>query len=405
MRALSGGGDYVHEVRQRERSPLVYAPASGKRHPPVAVRDGQAHVTGVRVKIRYERLAISGRLSDAAGKPVADATVSARPQELGWYTVPSAITDERGVFAIRDLPAGSYTVQATSTRGEARAENVAAGRTDVELRVLEPSGIDGTLTGFSGKPTVTAYRVEDGGFARYRATVNGTTFQLRNLPAGTYRVSAQAAGQSASTMAELEAGTIQRVTLGLRETGVIAGRVIDDKTRAPLAGLTCMSRSVADDVFDDEAPAVAKTDTNGTFRLERALVGAQMVACHGDGAQAWSRVSVTAGQVAQVELVATKRARPPAGERARAGLTLENQLSEVFVKSVEAEGPAARAGVAVGDVLVSVDGKAIGRYQAEMAIRLIEMRGAGAEASLVLERNDKQITVVLKLDRAPTPAP
>jgi C-terminal processing protease CtpA/Prc len=124
--------------------------------------------------------------------------------------------------------------------------------------------------------------------------------------------------------------------------------------------------------------------------------GSNLVGCFGTGGNAWGTVTVASGQVAQVELVVTAPPISADDKNPRtAGLTFENQLSEVLVETVTPGGPAARAGVAVGDVLVSVDGETIGPYRAEMAIMLIERRDK-AEVKLVLERADKQFTAILR---------
>lgn len=395
-RSLSGGGDYLFEVKQRDQSSLVLPPASGKRHPPVTVKDGQTHVTGVRVQIRYERLAITGRVTDTAGKPVADATVQAVPSGIEWFRVPSTTSAENGSFTIGDLPSGAYTVKATGAHGEGSVPSVAAGTKNVAIRLVEPGGIDGTLKGFTRTPEVSAFRF-DQRFDRRRATVSGTTFQLRDVPPGKYTLAATFGGETARASVEVVAGTIKTVTLEVQPSGVVAGTVVD-KAHAPLAGLTCSAMLQDQDAMMQMdlagGPRGARTDVRGAFRIERAPVGDVMVGCYGRGISAWTQAKVTVGQVTTVELTATSREAGDDPKRRRSGLTLENQLAEVLVQAVEANSPAAKAGIVAGDVVVNVDGATIGRYQAEMASRIIE-HGEANPVKIVLERNDKQITVQL----------
>jgi hypothetical protein len=397
-RSLSGGGEYVYEVRQRDGSPLSYPPTTGKRHPPIAVLDGQTHVTGMRIKIRLERFSIAGRITDAAGKPVSDATVRAVPAEAGWYRMPTATSDEAGAFTIRDLPAGTYSVQASAARGDAREEHVAVGRTDVALRLVELGGIDGTLQGFATTPDVIAYRVDDRG-GRHRAVVTGSTFQLRNLAAGEYRLAATSASESSYVRVVVPPGTTKQVTLTKQQAGIIVGTVVDEKTRAPVAGLYCGSYLRGGDAGSlyENRSSYAITDANGAFRIERAFVGINGVTCNGPAANALGEAEVTAGQVTRVELATSMRTAP---RRGHAGLTLEDQLGEVMVKSVEPGGPAARAGIAVGDVLLKIGDRAVDRWGSEQSLYAIEYRSIDTPTKLTLERGDHQLTVLLTVEAA-----
>jgi hypothetical protein len=386
-RALSGGGDYVYEVRQRDQASLALPPASGKRHPPVTVKDGQTHVTGVRVQIRYERLVITGRVTDSAGKPVADAKVEAVPSGGEWFRVPSTTSTESGGFSIADLPADSYTLTATTLHGEGSVANVAAGTKNVAIRLLAAGGIDGTLTGFTKTPEVVAFRHDR--FERRRPTVTGTSFQLRDLSPGRYTITATAGDQRAQANVEVTSGAVATATLKVHGVGVVVGTVLDAKTRAPLADLKCVAVSQNADDMDVRREQV-RSDAGGAFRLERAPEGEVFVSCYSGRVMARTQATVTAGQVTTVELAATRM-----GSGARigrySGLELENQLADVLVTSVAPASPAAEAGIVVGDVVVKVEDETIGRDAAEMASRMIEY-GEANPMKLVLERNDKQIT-------------
>src|ERR1700756_4182751 len=93
--------------------------------------------------------------------------------------------------------------------------------------------------------------------------------------------------------------------------------------------------------------------------------------------------------------------------RGRIGVTIQDvnaQLAESFgldrprgalVSSVEKDGPAARAGVAPGDVILAVDGRPIERY-GELSSQVAAMR-PGADANLALWRNGKEQTVSVKV--------
>lgn len=350
-------------------------------------------MTGLRVQIRYELLSITGRVTDAAGKPIADATVQAVPSGVQWYRVPSTSSAENGTFTLGDLQAGTYTVKAIGAHGEGSVPAVAAGTKNVAIKLVEPGGIDGTLKGFTGTPEVSAFRFESR-FDRRRATVSGTTFSLRDVPAGRYTLTASAGLDTANAIVEVTAGAIKTVTLEVAPTGIVTGKVVD-AAGAPVAGLTCSAMVENSDEMMMGGPRnPSRSDASGAFRIERAPAGDVMVGCYGRGITAWSQAKVTVGQVTNVDLTAKSRDGKDDPKRRKSGLTLENQLSEVLVKAVEDGTPAAKAGIVPGDVVEMVGTEKIGRFQAEMAIHMIE-NGTDNPVKLVVERNDKQVTVSL----------
>ena len=75
---------------------------------------------------------------------------------------------------------------------------------------------------------------------------------------------------------------------------------------------------------------------------------------------------------------------------ARLGLRLADQGGKVVVKRV-LEGPAARAGVKAGDVLLQIDGKPIRDFQAAVAI--VRDRSVGDTLRLAIERNGVKSSV------------
>jgi serine protease Do len=71
--------------------------------------------------------------------------------------------------------------------------------------------------------------------------------------------------------------------------------------------------------------------------------------------------------------------------------------------STEAE----KAGLAVGDVLTTLDGQALNAYRvqdAEMLKRIIERMSVGADATFALRRGGEEKTVAVKLEATPAPA-
>lgn len=400
-RALSGGGDYIYEVRERDGSALKYLPLAGKRFPPIAVADGRTAVKDVRIQIRREQLVISGRVVDADGKPVPDTRVRAMPAQLGWWRVPTGTSDASGAFTITELPSGTYELHASGARGDVRMKDVSAGRTDVTLRLEAFGSIAGTLEGFSDRVEVSV--MGSGGY--FPAAVTGSTFSVRNVPAGDYRIMAISKNMNATASVTVSPGKTANVTLSKPTFGIVEGTVRDEKTRAAVPNLTCgvMARVAADEPYYGES-ARATTDTSGGFRMERVRTGSNVIRCAGAGFKATTTIDVRANQVARVELVARAAAEQPPREMRDAGMTLETKLDLVMVTSVKPGGAADRAGITVGDVVLEVDGTDIPGPDSESVLWLIQYRRDG-KATLELERGDKTFTVTLTLDPAPPPAP
>ncbi len=385
VRALSGG-EYGYVVKSGDR--LTYPPLEGKRFPPIVVRDGKTHITGVRIAIRYERLAITGRVVSSKHEPIPDVVVRAAPRTHS-YPAPTVVTDVNGRFAIRDLPAGAYTLRANSTRGDEKVENVQAGRDDVVIRFPEPGAIEGTLDGFDQTTEIAAVRTD--GTARYRTTASGNTFSLRTLAPGSYRVAASSPNGVANETAMVSAGGVARLTLRKVGMGVVVATVVDDTGR-PVPKLRCYLDRAYVYVDSDDV-----TDGAGQFRFEKVLAGTSTVACYGDSVVASGQVTVVAGRTTRVELETEKRAKRPAGY---AGFELGSHVDDIVVKAVLAGGPAERAGVLVGDVVVKIDDR-----DPEPYWRTLDAADVGTKVKLTLERADKERIIYVTIEAAPGTPP
>jgi hypothetical protein len=392
--ALSGGGDYTYEVRGMTASDIPFRSADGKRFPPISVKDGNTQVTGVVIKIRYDRLTITGRVLSSAGTGAPDVSITVLTgqdfMERGWAG-PSATTDESGAFIIRDLPAGTYALRARAATVSKRVEGVSAGSKGVEIRLPAFGTIEGTIVGFAKTPEITAYGGDDLPYmmmsAPPRAVVTGTHFVFAKLVAGSYHIVARSEDGYASAKVTISGTTKVTVDLENKGLGTVEGRVTDE-SKAPVAGLEC----------NDESFQSATTDSNGAFRLEHVAVGSQEVRCFGKAGMAEGTVTVQVNATAHIDLVA--KARAGFGVRGYSGLELESQLEEVVVKSVAARSPSERAGLKVGDVIKSIDGEPVeGDYWGpDEILGRIETRASGATAKLTIERNDKDQPIEIKID-------
>ena len=385
--ALSGGGEYVYEVRPDERSAFSYPAVDRKRHPPIAVRDGNTRVTGAVIKIRIDpQHSISGRVVDSAGKPVADASVLV----LDARSNRAKRSDENGAFTIDGLAARPYELIARAGPRTGFASAVAVGRKDVEIRLLDPAAIDGTIEGFTTAPDITA--IHSHSDRRYRVTPTNNAFQLRDIASGTYVVTATSASGFDSREITVAPGATTKLAMRQRAFGTIEGTLVDESNK-PIADRRCICRLT--DYLVLSPARYGTTDASGAFRCERVPPGDQYINCENGG----KVVKIAEGETARVEIVVKPRAPRPAPRRAQSGLALEDQLDGVRVRAVEPRSPAERAGFLVGDVIEKLGDEAITSGESYRLLHEIESKAGTTK--IAIERNDRELVLSLTIDAVP----
>ncbi len=404
-RGLSGGGDYEPEVRPSEDSPATMRPARGTKYPRVAVRDGTTQVSGVRITVALERLAIGGRVVDAAGAPVPDLEVEAiRTEdrfENGGYERPSAevTSDDDGRFRLDGLLAGTYLVRANDGAGGSfEVPEVAAGRLDVVVRVPAPGRIEGTLEGFSGAARVDAYGP---GFGRFRARVSGAGFTFEGLPPGEYHLTASAGALAATGDATVVAKQTARVTLHAAGSARVNGRVVDVRTGAPLAGRVCgVVYAPGTDL------PTARSDADGRFVVDVAAGVELAVGC---SPRDWMRESAAAkplelraGETIEVKVEMVVRSER--GPRGWLGVEVDGGDRALSVLAVVPRTPAAAAGIVAGDVLIRVDDVPVEGLGGWGAGLLISDRPIGGTVRLGISRAGVERALVVALAARPAGA-
>lgn len=357
-RALSGGGDYGVSITASRSSSMQFLPVDGDELAPVAVADGNTHVTGVRYQVTVDRLSISGKVVDEQGQPVPDVRVEASLHgERGWDRgeIPSSVTDADGAFAITNLLAGEYHVDARAGNGaEAAAPKpVDAGARNVTITLKTPGTIEGSIEGFPKPPRVSArlFRRGEMPSAPYTAAVTGTTFRLRGLPPGPYMVSALDGGVVVGREAvEVKAGQVAKTALTYRGIGSVEGTVVDS-TGKPARAQCSMGDFGG-------TRMTASSDDRGAFAFKSAPVGEQRVSCFAfsrsmeDSTMGFGAVTVVAGETAKVTITVAVRERPK--PTSTIGATFARTPAGPRVATLVDGGPAARAGMKVRDLVVNV---------------------------------------------------
>lgn len=267
---MMGSGSYRPVVRLSPGSSTTLAPAVGTELPLIALDDGSSEVTGVRLIVHVDRLSIAGRVVDTAGAAVADARVTIKmmeadrpPQFYRWIRDAATTTDVQGAFAVGELPAGTYAVQArTSTGSDVVLAGVKAGRTDVVVVLPTPGAIEGALVGFDDPPQVSAIRYgEVGTDTIVRGTVNGSSFWFRGLSPGAYALTARSSTEAASARVQVVAGSTSTVTLSSGGSGTVSGRVIEFRTGKPVEGMTCHALVRVDSEMTAACSAIQREPT------------------------------------------------------------------------------------------------------------------------------------------------
>jgi hypothetical protein len=320
-----------------------------------------------------------------------------------WFTRPNAISGADGRFVIADLDSGAFALRAHAGDGaEGHVDDVAAGQQGVVVAMQASGGIDGQLVGFATPPDVTARLNQPFVPAPPAwATVSGTSFQLRGLPAGNYIVYADGGGRDAAVV-RVDAGQIAAVTLHDRGSGVVHGRVVEWRSSAPVEGLRCVPVFVTGNMRNPMHVDPGFSGGDGSFTLEGVARGPADIICgwSPDYSDAIASVVVGDGD-ASCELVAVKSDRPVGSLSWFGGEIAAPPAAATRIASVLPGSPADKAGVKRGDLLATVDGISVAKLSPigdEFAIR---DRAPGSHVALGVLRNGKPLALDVVVTAAP----
>jgi hypothetical protein len=235
---------------------------------------------------------------------------------------------------------------------------------------------------------------------RVRVQDPGGAFTVEPLAAGTYDLVLTAADGRSGRLAAVTVAAGQqqrglRIVVGASVT--IRGRVVDDETGRGLPGVEIGVRGTR------YLPGV-RTDDDGRFALEGQVSGRTLaldVRPPQPYIQEKREVTLPPGQPV-VETAPLQLVRQPpvvAGERAGVGLKASEREGPAVVATVTPGSAADQAGLRPGDLLLSIDGRAVMAYgprtiaallagPAHSHVELSVTGPAGARRSLTLERTD-----------------
>lgn len=405
VRNLMGGDDYRASVQAAAQTTVRLKLASDSPTT-VNVKNATAEVTGVRLVVQRDHLAISGRTVDGDGQPFSDVRVVAfRADDMtgsmldDWFAHPSAISATDGSWSVADLDTGTYTLRARAGDGsEGLVRGVAAGQKNVVITPQHAGAIAGTLVGFSSPPAVRAIRQLGMSFTDVYATVDGTNFHFTGLSPGSYQVAAMGAETDAKSV-EVVAGQTATVVLQSRGATTIRGRAVDWSSGAPASGLRCTAGLRASTGFPVPINTIVGfSDETGAFVLEGVPTGDVSVWCFPVTAY-WSNgrvdLTLTGGQDATCEVPVVKS--NPELPQPQLGAVIEPGAMPPRFQLIAPHGPAERAGIHAGDVIMTIDGANASRLTPWGAMIAIGQRPAGSTAHLGLSRGAQTTSANLVL--------
>jgi protocatechuate 3,4-dioxygenase beta subunit len=235
---------------------------------------------------------IAGRvIRHGTGAPVTGAQV--RADSRGYFA--EAETDAGGAFLIADLEAGDYTLRARAGPLAGRAVRpvvlAVAERADgVVIEVDTARSVSGRVVRSGGGPVAGA-RVElaegvpfrEGSGVRRGETRSGPDgrYRLEGILPGAYRLSAAAAGLATGSRRITLADADLITDLELGATGLVRGRVLDQRER-PVAGAT-VRVSRQENKVSREPFGPVRSDADGRFTVEYVNPGQiAVIANHSD---------------------------------------------------------------------------------------------------------------------------
>ncbi|HEY1547870.1 MAG TPA: PDZ domain-containing protein, partial [Kofleriaceae bacterium] len=133
----------------------------------------------------------------------------------------------------------------------------------------------------------------------------------------------------------------------------------------------------------------AQTDANGHFTIDRLPAGASNVMIFAPNSVtplATTPYTLTSGQ--HLDLGSIKVVPPRQGDAGTLGMAVANQNGLVVITSIKPGGPAEAAGLVAGDMILTVDGRAVTQLGVDPAVAFLSSGtiGIGVTVQLGLAR-------------------
>lgn len=353
---------------------------------------------GVALVVEARDATITGIVMGTDKKPIGDAWIRARPAvdkddpSRGWggTAAPPVLADGDGRFAIKNLVKGTYDLEVEGPRGATHGEKpgVKTGD-DVTIELLAFGSLSGTVT-LAGAP-VTKYTIDcdldgPGGEATRLVEAKDGAYALEHLAPGHYKCGVESDGGTGKGELDVPAGPA-KLDVALTRWASITGTVVSVLDRSPIAGVHVFaggeysSRNMGA-ILAGNAPT---TDASGRFVIDHVAVGNGKVAVMPKrGFEPLGSADYTIAEGQHVDVGAIAVVPPHDGEDGTFGLTTKVEDGKLVVGDVYPDGPAAKAGVQVGDVIQSIDGVDIGKLTPPIGSFMLTSGNVGVGTPAIL---------------------
>ena len=361
--------------------------------------------TGVTVTVEARHGVIRGSVVDDTGKPIGDAWVTAYeltgtlPHDRNQDDVvdlssltPSqpVLTKDDGRFVIDRLHKATYRVVADGPHGASRGEKDAVKPGDSITITL---GSLGTLSGHvvQSGAAVTSYdlscRGPAGDVDRHFAAADGA-YSLDRLAPGAYACTASGEAGNGTGHVEVPAGAAT-LEISLAAWATLSGTVVSALDGRPIPGIIAITPDTTEmgNILVGGGPV---SDASGRFSVRRVAPGDGTVMLFPKSSMTSPAATVPYKAIAgqNVDLGTTKIAPPRTGDPGTLGMDTELEDADLAVTMVQPGGPAAGAGIVVGDKIIAIQGSPVTALTPKTAQQLISSGAVsvGQTLSLTLAR-------------------
>lgn len=313
----------------------------------------------------------------------------------GAWAGPAAetVTDAQGAFRFEGLPAEWVSVDAEGPAGAATARAkpgdavvLTLQKGPVIVRLMDDTGApvtDGVLIARSG---------ETGAVRRHLVLAPDGVTRLE-LPNGLWELTLEVAGRGKSPSVQVnvtQAGADVRLSL---ETSVtVRGTVRDASTQLPLENARIDAYSGP---LGRGSRVGVVTDAHGEFLLPPVPRSANLVVHREGFAQQWRRAVDGDRWDVLLQPVPNARQQPDNVQFEGVGMVLEPSPTGAKVSQVNEGGPAERAGVQPGDLILAIDGASTAGQT--LTVIVSRIRGpAGTPVRLTFERNGQPFELTIR---------
>jgi protocatechuate 3,4-dioxygenase beta subunit len=334
------------------------SPAPGRASIELELARGATR-TGIDFRLEVRDSEIRGTVVDEDGHPVEHARVQASRRD-STVESPHADTNANGSFTMRHLARATYDLQAEDSGESARGRSsaVRAGES-VTITLTKLASVSGHVTSGGAPATsfdVSCYGEHGAGDAHFHS--RDGAYSIPHLAPGTYRCTFANLDGTAQRTADTSHGPA-RLDIALERYATLTGTLVHALTRKPIVGERAWIEGfvalVTGDGWRDREQV---TDANGRFTVIHVPPG--------DGYLLAGRsaipYSASAGQ--HLDLGEMKTVSERTGPRGQFGMGWND---DVAITEVDPSSPAERAGIRIGDTIVSIDGIAVTQLGARLA--------------------------------------